>query len=163
MTAASARSSRFDESVYIGLGSNLGDRHAHLADAMHYLQNSSNIRVVATSSFLETLPWGHTDQPDFLNGVTEIRTDFSPAELLKFLKDGEQILGRTPAERWGPRVIDMDILLFGNRIIKDTDLVIPHPEMTRRRFVLDPLLELNPHGVHPISGRKLREFTVAGD
>jgi 2-amino-4-hydroxy-6-hydroxymethyldihydropteridine diphosphokinase len=163
MTAASARSSRFDESVYIGLGSNLGDRNAHLADAMHYLRNSSNIRVVATSAFLETLPWGHTDQPDFLNGVTEIRTDFSPAELLKFLKEGEQILGRTPTERWGPRVIDLDILLFGNRIIKDTDLVIPHPEMTRRRFVLDPLLELNPHGVHPISGRKLREFTVAGD
>lgn len=163
MTAPSATSSRFDESVYIGLGSNLGDRRAHLADAIHYLQNSLNIRVIATSSIMETLPWGHTDQPDFLNGVTEIRTDFSPAELLKFLKEGEQFLGRTPTEKWGPRVIDMDILLFGNRIINDTHLIVPHPEMTRRRFVLDPLLELNPDVIHPISGKKLLDFITTGD
>ena len=147
-----------DEKIYIGLGANLGDRRSQLERAVAYIGESSDIIRVATSAFRETPPWGVTDQPPFLNGVVEIRTAMSPDALLRFLKDGERKLGRTPTARWGPRIIDMDILLFGSRIIKTPHLQIPHAEMTNRRFVLEPLLELNPALCHPATQVPLRDY-----
>ena len=160
MNSASTLPSSFNESVFIGLGSNMGDRRLHLHNALSYLERAAEIQLINTSPFLETPPWGKTDQPDFINAVSEIRTGFSPDELLEFLKQGELLLGRTPTERWGPRVIDMDILMFGSRIINDTDLIIPHKELTNRRFVLEPLLELHSELVHPKNGIPLREFLL---
>ena len=99
--------------------------------------------------FRETPPWGNTGQPVFLNSAVEIQTCLSPDALLRYLKAGERLLGRTPSEHWGPRVIDMDILLFGERVVCEPSLQIPHAELPNRAFVLEPLLELNATLRHP--------------
>ncbi|MBN2529400.1 MAG: 2-amino-4-hydroxy-6-hydroxymethyldihydropteridine diphosphokinase [Deltaproteobacteria bacterium] len=152
--------SAFNETVYIGLGSNLGDRKAHLARAVSFLKQSHRIRVDAVSSWIETDPWGNTRQGSFLNGALQLVTSHSPLSLLAYLKEGELRLGRTPSEHWGPRVIDMDILLFGERIINDTELTVPHVHLRSRAFVLAPLLELNPSLHHPECHTPLRDFLM---
>jgi 2-amino-4-hydroxy-6-hydroxymethyldihydropteridine diphosphokinase len=148
------------ERVFIGLGSNLGDRAWQIDRALDWLRNHAAIEYVAATSRIETEPWGVTDQPLFLNAVAEIRTSLGPAALLTELQTAETALGRVKEgrARWGPREIDFDILLFGERVVETAGLVIPHPRLTERRFVLIQLLELAPGLRHPVSGLPLSSF-----
>ncbi len=129
--------------VFLGLGSNLGDRSRLLASAIERLAGP-DLRVVRRSRIFETPPWGKTDQPFFLNQVIEVETTLTPEALLARCRDVEQTLGRVRSERWGPRTIDVDILLYGDLVLRHPDLVIPHPDLGRRAFVLVPLAEIAP-------------------
>jgi 2-amino-4-hydroxy-6-hydroxymethyldihydropteridine diphosphokinase len=141
----------------VGLGANLGDREASLRRAVELLAAEPGIEVVAVSSFRETDPVGYLDQPRFLNGVCAVETDLSPRELLERLLAVERALGRERADspRWGPRTIDLDLLLYGDETVDEPGLTVPHPRLTERSFVLEPLLELAPDLVLP-DGRGLR-------
>lgn len=129
--------------VFVGLGSNLGDRVAYLKAAVAALRASPGVEVARTSSIYETDPVGVEDQPMFLNAVAELRSDLAPGDLLGRLKQIEVEVGRMPGEHWGPREIDLDLLLYGDEMIDDGDLEVPHPEMGHRSFVLVPLLEID--------------------
>jgi 2-amino-4-hydroxy-6-hydroxymethyldihydropteridine diphosphokinase len=133
------------ELVYLGLGSNLGDRAAHLAAALAGLA-AVGVTVRRRSPLYETVPVGVTDQPRFLNAVAEVETALAPEELLGVAKAVERAVGRMPGPRWGPRVVDVDLLLYGERRVNLTDpwLVIPHPALWQRLFVLVPLRDLRP-------------------
>ncbi len=132
------------ETVYIGIGSNLGDRFSHLIAAVIQIYLHKNIRVVQCSPVYESEPIG-PEQPYYLNAVIEITTDLNPEDLLSTLKSIEQQVGRIPSsERWSARVIDLDILFFGEEKIETINLRVPHPEIPNRAFVLQPLLDLNP-------------------
>ena len=135
--------------VYLGLGSNLGDREKYLEMAIEELGRDSSIEVTRVSSVIETEPYGPVDQPDFLNAVIEINTTLEPDELLDIIHDIEQEAGRERIIHWGPRTLDIDILLFDNIVMNTETLTIPHPEIDRREFVLKPLTEIAPHVVHP--------------
>lgn len=148
------------ERVFIGLGSNLGDRRKRIAAALDWLSTRPDIRLVVSSEIIETEPWGVTDQPRFLNAVAEIATRLDPRQLLAELKRGERILGRADEgrTRWGPREIDLDILLFGHVVLDSADLTIPHPRLVERRFVLEQLVVLDPSLSHPASGVLLSTY-----
>jgi 2-amino-4-hydroxy-6-hydroxymethyldihydropteridine diphosphokinase len=146
--------------VFIGLGANLGDRHANIEAALSRLAAHPGIELVRCTEAIETPPWGIEDQPAFLNAVAEVRTILQPEELLRDLKDMERELGRTPGPRWGPRAIDLDILLFGERVIDEPSLVVPHPELASRPFVLSQLIELDDGLVHPRLRRRLASFLM---
>ncbi|MBN2010290.1 2-amino-4-hydroxy-6-hydroxymethyldihydropteridine diphosphokinase [candidate division KSB1 bacterium] len=136
--------------VYLSLGSNEGDRLFNLYRAVELINANRKIRVTATSSIYETEPVGYIEQAWFLNAVAEIESSLNPFEMLRFVKKIEERMGREQTFRWGPRVIDIDIVVYGSEIINDPSLTIPHPEMQRRKFVLIPLCEINPHFIHPI-------------
>lgn len=143
--------------IFIGLGSNLGDRKAYLDKAMNEIEEFA--RVVKKSSVYETDPVGYKNQGRFLNMVVEIETSFTPSDLLDKLKELEKIVGRKKSEvRFGPREIDLDILLYGNQIINEEELKVPHPEMSKREFVLDPLNEISPFTVNPQLNKTIREL-----
>ena len=136
--------------AHIGLGSNLGDRDAALRGALELL----GTEVVAVSSFRETDPVGYLDQPRFLNAAAALDTELPPRELLARLLEVERELGRTrDGPRYGPRTIDLDLLLYGDLVIDEPGLVVPHPRLAERRFVLEPLAELDPDLVVPGLGR----------
>jgi 2-amino-4-hydroxy-6-hydroxymethyldihydropteridine diphosphokinase len=130
--------------VYIALGSNIGDRAAYLEEAIDRLQRENDIEVVATSSIYETEPIGYVDQQSFLNMVIQIHTNLSPEKLLATTQAIEETCGRKRDIRWGPRTIDLDILLFDQQNMKIENLCIPHPRMFERAFVIVPLYELEP-------------------
>jgi 2-amino-4-hydroxy-6-hydroxymethyldihydropteridine diphosphokinase len=138
--------------AYLGLGSNLGQREANLTEAVRSLARDEQINVIKTSSVYQTAPWGYADQPDFLNCVLEVKTTLGPVPLLERVKEVEAQVGRKPSFRYGPRAIDVDILLYGDLIIQveTPDLQIPHPRMTQRAFVLIPLAEIAGDVVHPV-------------
>ena len=136
--------------VYIGFGSNIGDRLAHIQNAIHALSKTEGITLQKISSIYQTDPVGYETQAQFLNGVAAIQTDLPPLSLLRTLKDIEALVGRQHRIRWGPREIDLDILIYGDLCLHTEKLVIPHPEMHLRRFVLVPLVEIAPALVHPI-------------
>ncbi|HZP42945.1 MAG TPA: 2-amino-4-hydroxy-6-hydroxymethyldihydropteridine diphosphokinase [Candidatus Binatia bacterium] len=140
--------------VYIGIGSNLGDRKANTLEAVERVSKLPGTRIVRASSLYESEPLGDA-KTWFVNSVIEVETEIPPEELLKKLKAIEKAMGRKPAKgkRWGSRVIDLDILLAGADIVEKRTLKIPHPEMHKRRFVLLPLAELAPHVVHPVLGQ----------
>ena len=129
--------------AYLSLGSNLGDREAHLSQALELIEQAG-ARILRASSVLETEPWGVTDQPRFLNQVLEVEWSGSAQALLAAMKNVLHQAGRTPSYRWGPREIDVDILLFGDQRIDEPDLQVPHPRMWEREFVTRPLAELRP-------------------
>ena len=133
--------------VFLGIGTNLGDRERNLQEARAVL--SQKLEILRESSIYQTAPWGYLDQPAFLNQVIEAQTDLSSLNLLGFLKDTEKLLGRQANFRFGPRLIDLDILFYGNRIIQTPRLQVPHPRLTQRAFVLVPLAEIAPEFVHP--------------
>ena len=143
------------ERCYIGLGSNMGDRRATLESALAHLQRRAAIEVTAVSSTYETSPVGPVAQADFLNAAAELRTSLEPHRLLEALLSTESDHGRRRGERWGPRRLDLDLLLMGDRRLEEPGLTIPHPYLARRRFVLEPLLEIAPDLVHPVSGERL--------
>lgn len=149
--------------AYLGLGSNLGDRNANLAAAITRLAGES-VRVLRASSTWETAPRDVLDQPWFLNQVIEVESDLLPRQLFQRIQRIEREMGRQRRTPKGPRTIDIDILLYGNAVVKSDDLEIPHPRMTERRFVLAPLAELMPDLRHPVSQRTVRELLaeVAG-
>lgn len=133
----------------LGLGSNLGDRLSSLRRAI-FMMSHKGIRVVETSDVFETDPFGEIHQPRFLNACVLVETDLEPHPLLVVLKQLETEIGRVPREHWGPREIDVDILLVEERIIQSEDLVVPHPGIAERPFVLVPLAQIVPEWVHPI-------------
>jgi 2-amino-4-hydroxy-6-hydroxymethyldihydropteridine diphosphokinase len=147
--------------VFIGLGSNLGDRERFIRQAVEEIARMPETRLVRVSSLYDSEPVGVQDQPVFLNAVGIFETELEPRELLWHLQLVERRLGRVRAKRWGPRTVDLDILLYGDLVIEQEDLVVPHPELENRAFVLIPLFELDPELVHPGTGQKIREHLKA--
>ncbi|MBI3180569.1 MAG: 2-amino-4-hydroxy-6-hydroxymethyldihydropteridine diphosphokinase [Myxococcales bacterium] len=143
--------------IYIGLGSNLGDREKLLQEAVLALCRIDAVAVVGRSSLYESAPLG-PPQPRYLNAVVSIECALEPERLLTILKEIERDLGRTEGDRWGPRPIDLDILLWGERVVADAKLQIPHLDLHNRRFALEPLCELDPSAVHPLLGATMREL-----
>ena len=149
--------------AYIALGSNLGDRNAHIAAAIDQLGDHDNIAVLKTSSIYETQPvGGPPQQPDYLNAVVAVQTTLGALDLFECLRQIEENLHRQRSLRWGPRTIDLDLLLYDQDIIDKPDLAVPHPRMHQRRFVMEPLTQIAPHVLHPIlkrtAGRILQEL-----
>lgn len=142
--------------AYIALGSNVGDREANIKKAFEALKE--RIKIVKASSLYETKPMYIEDQGGFLNCATEVETDLTPKELLKFLKSIEQKLGRKTLERNGPRIIDLDILFYGDQILKENDLQVPHPKIGERPFVLVPLAEIAPNFIHPVNKKTIADM-----
>jgi len=141
--------------AFVGIGSNLGDREAHLSRAVELLSAEDGIVVVAVSEVRETAPVGPVPQGPFLNGAVRVETDLSPRELLERLLAVEERMGRLRRERFGPRTIDLDLLVYGDETVDEPGLTVPHPRLHERRFALEPLAELAPDleipGKGPIS------------
>lgn len=136
--------------VYLSIGSNMGDKEANLQFAVEQLRKAEDIEVTAISDFLITEPYGYTEQDEFLNGCLKIRTLKTPHELLHFIHEIEQKAGRVRKIHWGPRTLDLDILFYDKLILEEDDLIIPHKEMEKRRFVLEPLVQIAPNFIHPL-------------
>ena len=144
--------------VYAGLGSNLGNKRENIIKAIDRLDACEGICVKKKSDFYNTAPVGGPLQPDYVNCVIGMETEIEPQVLLEEFKKIELGLGRKPGVRWGPRVVDLDILLYGNRIVDDHNLKIPHECMHERAFVLEPLCEISPDIKHPVSGISISEL-----
>ena len=142
--------------VYLALGTNLGDRLANLRAAIEALP--SEINVIAESKVYETPPWGYENQPAFLNMAVKCATNLEPESLLKRLKQLEVQLGREQSFRWGPRLIDIDILFYDNLILNSESLIIPHRRLHERAFVLVPLADIAPDFVHPVLKKTIKEL-----
>lgn len=130
--------------AYVGLGANLGPREVTLLRAVDMLAAADGVEVAAVSQLRETDPVGVVDQPSFLNGAVAIDTTLAPRALLDVLLETERALGRVRAERWGPRMIDLDLLVYGDQIVDEPGLRVPHPRLAERRFALEPLADLDP-------------------
>ena len=144
--------------AYVGLGSNLGDREAAIRRAVDLLDADPSIAVVAVSRLRETDPVGYLDQPGFLNGACAVETALSPGELLRRLLEIERVLGRRrDGPHFGPRTIDLDLLLFGDLTVDEPDLLVPHPRLAERRFAVEPLAELDPELALP-DGRRVADL-----
>ena len=143
---------------YLGLGSNMVDKQNYITEAINHISKLKNVEIKRTSSMIVTAPYGKTDQPDFLNCVIEIDTDLLPEELLKKCLNIENQLGRIRNEKWGPRTIDIDLLFYEDKIINTELLVLPHPQLHKREFVLTSLNELCPDLIHPILNKKIKDI-----
>ena len=130
--------------AYVGIGANLGPREKTLRRAVELLGRTDGVEVVGVSELRETDPVGVVDQPPFLNGAVSVETTYSPRAVLDLLLEIERSLGRVRGERWGPRVVDLDLLVYGNEVVDEPALRVPHPRLHERRFVLEPLKDLNP-------------------
>ncbi|MBM6751934.1 2-amino-4-hydroxy-6-hydroxymethyldihydropteridine diphosphokinase [Mediterraneibacter glycyrrhizinilyticus] len=144
--------------AYIALGSNMGDREAYLNNAVESLKSLRGCRIEKVSGFIETPPYGVTDQADFLNGCLKMETLLYPQELLGKLHCIEQEAGRERIIHWGPRTLDLDLIFYDDLICEDDDLCIPHVEMHKRKFVLEPLAEIAPYKRHPVYGKTVKEM-----
>lgn len=143
--------------VYISFGSNIGDREKAIEDALD-LVNQNEMKITKRSNIIETEPYGYTDQPTFLNGAIEVETELSCREVLERLLKIEEEVGRVREFKWGPRLIDLDIIFFNDEIYDEEDLKVPHPDMQNRDFVLKPLCEICPDFIHPILKKKVSEI-----
>ena len=143
--------------AYLSIGSNLGDRINYLKKALEKLKQN-NIQIIKSSNIIETEPYGYKEQGKFLNMAVEIDSELEPFELMKLISKIESELGRIRTKRWGPRVIDIDIIFYDYLIINEPDLKIPHPDMQNRFFVLKPLQEIAPDFVHPVLKKTITEL-----
>lgn len=143
--------------VYLSLGSNIGDKAFYLRQAIEEISKLEETEIISVSSLYITKPWGKNDQEDFLNQVICIKTGLSPQDLLKRLQNIEINMGRKRSIKWGPRNIDIDILLYGDEVIHTEELVVPHPYMKQRLFVLVPLEEINKDVIFPDDGAHIQE------
>ena len=144
--------------AYIGIGSNLGDREGNVRRALDLIAERAGL-ITATSSLYETEPWGVTDQPQFINAACGVQTALAAEELHRTLRGIEDEIGRDRSvEKWGPRVIDIDILLYGALVLDTPELVIPHPRMHERVFVLAPMVEIAPETMHPALGIRMADL-----
>ena len=150
-----------DTVIYLGLGANLGDRRGALSAALRGIEPA--VRVDAVSSLYETAPVGPQGQPAYYNAVCRGVTDLTPRALLDHVKAVERELGRSEGPRWGPREIDIDILLFGDEVVEEEELAVPHPELANRAFVLAPLAEIAAELLHPTLGQSIDELAAAVD
>lgn len=141
--------------VFISIGSNLGDRIANCRNAVRRIAAGSTMTLIKESSLYETEPWGVTGQGPFINSAIEVDTMLEPLELFAFLKSIESEMGRAKSERWGPRVIDLDIIFYGDKIVTGESLTIPHPSVRERAFVLVPLNEIAPDFIDPVTGKRV--------
>lgn len=144
--------------AYIALGSNMGDKRMYLERAVKSIGTDPNCQLIKISDFIITEPYGPVEQDDFLNGCMKIKTLYTPSELLRFLQKLEQEANRTREIHWGPRTLDLDILLYDDLVTTDDELTIPHPEMHKRNFVLEPLKQIAPNAVHPILKQRIRDI-----
>ncbi len=145
--------------IAIGLGSNLGDREKNIRKAFERLQEEFLFEA-KLSTLIETPPWGIEDQPSFLNAAAIGLSEWKPTAIVNYCKLLERELGRVDAVKYGPRLIDLDLLLFGEETWKSEGVVVPHPEMHKRSFVLMPLVELDPNWIHPIEKKTISELLV---
>ena len=139
--------------IYIALGANLGDRRANLVAALDAMPPF--VRVVAVSALYESPPQPPAPPPAYLNAAARVETELEPEALLSYLKQIERDLGRTPAGRWAPRPIDLDVVLYDDRVFESESLQVPHPRLVERAFVLRPLLDLDPDLAHPVTGERI--------
>ena len=146
--------------IFLLTGGNMGDRKANLQHAFELIEKNAGT-ITKVSRIYETAPWGNTEQPAFLNQVLWISSHLSPQQLLLRLLTIELELGRKRAEKMGPRLIDIDILLYGNEVISEPDLIVPHPRIAERRFVLTPLNEIAPDVVHPLLQKTISELLAS--
>lgn len=144
--------------VYIGLGSNMEDRIENIRTALEQMRKTKGLKVLRVSSLYRTEPMGYEEQDWFINAVAEAETSLNPLQLLDRLLTIEQKMARNTPFKWGPRNIDLDILIFGSRVIEEPELTIPHPLMEQRRFVMEPLSELSPRGTHPLHKKTFLEL-----
>lgn len=144
--------------AYVALGSNLGDKLSYLENAVASIKNDVNCKLLKISDFIITAPYGPVEQDDFLNGCLKLETLYTPNELLAFLQRLEEAANRSHEIHWGPRTLDLDILLYDDLIMNSDDLVIPHPEMHKRDFVLRPLSQIAPYAVHPLYNVRIKDM-----
>ncbi|MEO0096429.1 MAG: 2-amino-4-hydroxy-6-hydroxymethyldihydropteridine diphosphokinase [candidate division WOR-3 bacterium] len=145
------------ERVYLLLGTNLGKLKENLMNAVDEL-SKNGIKILKKSKIYKTKPWGKKDQPDFLNMAVEAETDFTPEELLQKIKEIEKKLKREKTEKWGPRIIDIDIIFYGNRIVNEPDLKIPHPYFFERNFAIIPMADIAPNFIPPAQNKSIKEM-----
>ena len=146
------------QEVYIGIGSNLGDKAGNCLRAIDWLDRLAGCEILARSDLFQTEPQGFEDQDWFVNGVVSLETDLPVRALLKAVLHVEKGMGRVRKRRWDSRVIDLDILLYGEHVIQERDLIVPHPRMHLRRFVLVPLTQLAPNLIHPTLGKTMAQL-----
>jgi 2-amino-4-hydroxy-6-hydroxymethyldihydropteridine diphosphokinase len=149
--------------AYLGIGSNQGDRHSHCAEAIARIAASGHTIIIDQSSWYLTEPWGYHDQDEFINLVLKVETGIAPLELLRFLKELEEKLGRQKTVPFGPRTIDIDILLYGDSVIQAPELTIPHARLCERGFVLVPLQEIAPQLMHPVRHQTISDLLAGLD
>jgi 2-amino-4-hydroxy-6-hydroxymethyldihydropteridine diphosphokinase len=147
--------------AYIGIGSNIGNKVRHCQKAIAEILKANSHRLLARSSFFKTQPIGYASQDWFVNGVIKIKTELEPIHLVRILKAIESRMGRTKTVRWGPRVIDLDILFYDEKEVKTEEVQIPHPSLHERQFVLIPLAEIDRNLVHPVLKKTVRELLEA--
>ena len=143
---------------YIGIGGNMGDKEKNVKEALKLINNSNHTKITKTSKFYETSPVGYLAQEDFLNCAIEVKTLLNPLELVRFMLSIEKELKRERTVRWGPRTIDLDVLLYDNIISSQEEIIIPHPRMQERMFVLEPLCDIAPYVMHPILNKTVIEI-----
>ena len=144
--------------AYIALGSNIGNREENLNNAIEMLKQNEGVEVKLVSTYINTAPVGFTEKPHFLNAGVEVKTSLYPHKLLEICSDIEKKLKRERSIHWGPRTIDLDILLYEDLVLNDADLIIPHPRMHEREFVLKPLKEIAPKALHPVLKKTIEDI-----
>ena len=147
--------------AYLCLGSNLNNPETQVQQALQKLRDDPNIRILKSSTLIQTKPVGNLNQPDFYNQVIEVETSYSSDELLQKALNLENQMGRVRSEHWGPRIIDIDILLYEDEVKHTQDLILPHPEMTKRKFVLELLCSIAPDLIHPVLHKSIANLLKA--